>query len=93
MSSTTSLNIDGMSADEKIEHINLLREIIRLKEQSGTGFSSQNNGNKKRNIISGTVMSIIFVTCFVLVVAMAFYSFRTLYLAIQKKFPTPHSEL
>lgn len=70
-----------------------MRELIRLKEQSGTGFSSQNIGKKKKNIISGTVMSIVFVTCFILIVAMAFYSFRTLYLAIQKKFPSPHSEL
>lgn len=73
----------------------MMRELIRLKEQTGAdGYSSafQKTG-KKKNLISDTVMSAVFVTSFVLIVAMALYSFHTLYLAIQKKFPSPHTEL
>ncbi|KAL4096740.1 uncharacterized protein LOC113551416 [Rhopalosiphum maidis] len=94
MSKTTSLDIDGMSAEEKIEQIKMMRDLIRLKEKSGDGCSSafQKIG-KKKNLISDTVMSAVFVTSFVLIVAMALYSFRTLYLAIQKKFPSQHTEL
>ncbi|VVC31810.1 Hypothetical protein CINCED_3A004374 [Cinara cedri] len=92
MSSNTSLDMDDLSIEEKIEKINLLRELIHLKENTGTGFSSQNTKQKK-NIISGTVMSVIFFGCFTLVIAVSFYSFRMLYLAVQKKFPSPHSEL
>jgi len=81
-------------AEEKIEQIKMMRDFIRLKEKSGDGCSSafQKIG-KKKNLISDTVMSAVFVTIFVLIVAMALYSFRTLYLAIQKKFPTQHTEL
>jgi hypothetical protein len=81
-------------AEEKIEQIKIMRELIRLKEKAGNGCRSafQKNG-KKKNLISDTVMSVVFVTSFVLIVAMAVYSFRTLYLAIQKRFPSSHTEL
>lgn len=72
----------------------MMRELIRLKEKTGDGCNSPfQNNSKKKNLISDTVMSTVFVTSFVLIVAMALYSFRTLFLAIQKKFPSPHTEL
>ncbi|KAE9541321.1 hypothetical protein AGLY_004566 [Aphis glycines] len=63
MSKTTSLDIDGMSAEEKIEQIKMMRDLIRLKEKSGDGCTSafQKIG-KKKNLISDTVMSAVFVT-------------------------------
>lgn len=83
-----------LGAEEKIEQIKILRDLIRQKEKSGDGCTSefQKNG-KKKNLISATVMSAVLVTSFVLILAMALYSFRTLYLAIQKKFPAQHTEL
>lgn len=81
-------------AEEKIEQIKIMRELIRLKEKSGEGCTSPFHTNgKKKNLISDTVMSTVFVTSFILIVAMALYSFRTLFVAIQKKFPSPHTEL
>lgn len=81
-------------AEEKIEQIKMMREIIRLKEKAGDGGKSAfQKAAKKKNLISDTVMSAVFVTSFILILIMAIYSFRTLYLAIQKKFPSPHTEL
>lgn len=80
-----------LGVEDKMEYISLMRELIRLKEQSGTGLTSQNTNKKKKNFISGTIMSIVFLTCFVLILAMAFYSFYVLYFAIQKRFPPPYT--
>lgn len=81
-------------AEEKIEQIKMMRELIRLKEKAGNSFNTAfQKSKKKKNLISDTVMSVVFVTSFILIVAMAVYSFRTLYLAIQKKFPSTHTEL
>lgn len=83
-----------VGAEEKIEQIKMMRELIRLKENAGNGCSSafQKKG-KKKTLISATVMTFVLVTSFVLILAMAIYSFRTLYLAILRKFPSTHTEL